>query len=152
MLIEIYSVVDVEKNNNAFNPDFRTFFDTDEFTIVTQDIDGNVIGTAPVGDNIIDNLTADPSQTQAGGTLLGRSTNIVRTAAANGDSLLLPDDYPLNIPLQVINITVRTLNVFPPVGGIINKLAVNMPQIMLAGLPQVYVRTDVNQWIVLSFL
>lgn len=152
MLIEIYNVVDTEKNNNAFNPDFRTFFDTDNFCIVTKDLAGDVIGTSSIGVNVVENVTADPNQTQADATPLLRSLNIVRNAVANGDAVLLPSDYPLNIPLAVTNLTVYSLNVFPHLGASINAGAINAPTAISANFSSSFMRISDTEWIILSLV
>ena len=69
-------------------------------------------------------ITAGTTQTQAGGTALTTSTNVVTTVTTAGDGVTLPNAM-IGDSANVLNLGANACTVYPPVGGRINQLATN---------------------------
>ena len=69
-------------------------------------------------------ITAGSTQTQAGGTSLTASNNIVTTVGTTGDGVTLPNAM-IGDSVDILNLGANACTVYPPVGGRINQLATN---------------------------
>ena len=69
-------------------------------------------------------ITAGTTQTQAGGTSLTISTNVVTTVAVAGDGVTLPNAM-VGDSVNILNLGANSCTVYPPVGGRINSLNTN---------------------------
>jgi len=98
-------------------------------------VGGLVTGIAAAGD------------AQGTATELNGAWNVVATATGtSADGLRLPDDYPLNVPMIVINTTAVALDVFPPTGGAINGGTADAAKALAANMSGLYVQYSAGNW------
>ena len=69
-------------------------------------------------------ITAGTTQSQAGGTALTASMNVITTVATGGDAVTLPNAM-IGDSIDILNLGANACAVYPPVGGRINQLATN---------------------------
>ena len=69
-------------------------------------------------------ITAGSTQTQAGGTALVTSVNVITTVTTSGDGVTLPNGM-IGDSVDILNLGANSCTVYPPVGGRINQLATN---------------------------
>lgn len=84
---------------------------------------------------------------QAGATEVNGAFNVVATATGtSADGVRLPDDYPLGVPLFIINSTNVALDVFPATGGSINGGSANAAKALAANMSGCYVQYSEGNW------
>lgn len=69
-------------------------------------------------------ITASSTQTQAAGTALTASNNVVTTVTTSGDAVTLPNAM-IGDSVDILNLGANACTVFPPVGSRINQLSTN---------------------------
>ncbi len=91
-------------------------------------------------------ITAGTTQTQAGAKALTASTNVVTTSTAGGgDGVIIPNGQ-IGDSLDILNISGNPINVYPPVSGQVNNLAVNGAFILANNTAVVLQKFTATRW------
>ena len=91
------------------------------------------------------NITAFAGGGQANAYELSKKVNVVTICANGNDSVKLPTGNIVRV-FTLFNNTVNTVDVYPPVGGFIDNLAVNIPDPVIAQEKRMYVNYDTGKW------
>ena len=80
-------------------------------------------------------------------TALTGGVNVVTSATGTtADGVRLPADYPVGVPLYIINATATALDVWPPTGGTINGGSAGAAKALAANIGGCYVRYSSTGW------
>lgn len=90
-------------------------------------------------------ITAGTTQTQAGGTALTTSVNVVTTVTTSGDGVTLPNAM-IGDSVDILNLGANTCTVYPPVGGRINQLATNAGFTLAANTAVLVQKFTATRW------
>lgn len=126
-----------EQFESGDTPDAQVFIDLIDSISNFQD-DKDFYG-------IDNNITAQPNGTQIDAYELTNRINVVTTALFSNSSVRLPTGLKGRI-YTLYNKQTNNIKIYPPIGGYINNLAVNVGRSVGSYFHLILINYDVNKW------